>query len=161
MQVADAIVDVLEAVTFDLPVKCERSWGDLNEPLPELKYAKIDVVPFMPAADMDTDGRLDYSHTVDILIRRKFDVNEIDVTSGLPPRDQVDEMVLLLQKVWETLIPCAPTQTGRLTLDGGLEAVWDPQMSRIMQFNMRPMLKKIRQYTGLIRLGYKVSKVLG
>lgn len=162
VEVADAIVEEIQNAAddneFSVKLTVSRSWADANEELPDLGKAQIDVVPFMPSGELETDRLLDYSHTVDVLIRRKFNENEIDLANGRASRAEIDKMVLLLQEVWELM---SPPNSGELTTASSYSAKWDPIASRIMSFNMRAQLKKLRQYTGLLRLGYRVSKAVG
>ena len=160
IEVADAVSDALNGHDFGIPFTAQRSYADWNDELADLAEVKVDVVPFRSVPDLDSVGTYEIPVTIDILIRKHFDYSDQDSDQTIP-NEIIDPLIKLVQDVWEFFAPSQANgaHTGRLTLTSGLSAAWDSDNpARVMADYVRPHLRKMRQFTGWIRVGYVVSK---
>lgn len=162
VEVADAVVAAINANRSNLGITetAERSYGDLNDPLEDLGTLKIDVVPWIMQPDTDGEGLVDYPHNIDVMVRKRFDAQTQNTSTGKIAIAEIDALILLTEKIWEMFVPSHPNQTGMLTTTSGYEAKWEPRSSRLLQLYVRQHLSKIRQFTGYLRLGYTVTKTV-
>lgn len=162
VEVADAAVAATIAAKEDLEITVDaiRSYGDVNDDLLDLDVLKIDFIPFLVDANLGTTTLLEYPHVIDLLVRKKFAASDQGVSDGKIDRAEIDKLVLLMQRLWELFAPSQPNQAGELVTASGYSAKWDPDSTRLMYLFNRQHLKR-RQFTGYIRLGYRVSKEVG
>lgn len=162
IEVADAVVAALVEAKSDLEITIDavRSYGDVNDDLIDLDKLKIDVIPLLVEADLGTTSLFEYPHVLDVLVRKKFGASDQGVSDGKIDRAEIDKLVLLIQRIWELFAPSQPNHSGRLETETGYSAAWDAGTTRLVYLFNRAHLKR-RQFTGYIRLGYRVSKEPG
>lgn len=145
---AQAIADELNAHTFTLRFVAERSYRTDLE-LEDLDTLHVDVVPVNASSDLATEGSVVYPCQVDIGVRKKFESKDHDKTGEID-RDEIDRLMLLVQEIHEFLV--------RRRLATFEEAVW--KSADIRAWYLPRHLREFRQFTGLIRVVFRVEKDL-
>jgi len=158
--VADAVVAHLVAASSSLaqPIAPVRSYADWEKPLEterleECDRLMVDVVAVEPAPDFKVDiasrNSLRYLIPVDIALRERFGSAQQNDDTGRIELARVDALVLLTQQIWESF------SLERLaTLEG---AVWDSEHPPKIAANpLRAHLREFRQFTGIVRVTFRV-----
>lgn len=173
VSVAKAITKELDAAfiagTFGAQYReqrAKRSYADWDEALEDLDTLHVDVVPVGPGNPklvMLTRSAWEYVVSVQIGVRKRFGHTDQDSTTGRILAEEIDALILLLEKIGKYFMPSQTTQTGRRLADMP-EAVWMPEVGereRGTEFQTsfdREMLRNNRQYIGIVRLTYKVPR---
>jgi hypothetical protein len=157
VSVADAVVKQIESATLSQQVTPRRSYADW-----ELDLSKSDLLEHREADKLHVDvvaqmteqrvelaargGRLKYIIPVDIGVRRKFGADKQNDDTGRIDIAEVDALMLLVQELYELFMPQRLTEFPF--------AVWDGENggTRILAAPVRDHLRKMRQFTGLIRV---------
>ncbi len=159
IDIAEAIKDELNSAAWDVTFSAERSYVDWSEKLVDLNVTHVDVVPWKTSDDLQDDrSEVVYQCEVDILIRRRFGIEE-QGSDGRVHIHQMDAMVDLHQAIREFWMPshADADQTGRR-----LTAV--PNASWVSTRNMADYVRghfKTRQYTGWIRVTFEITRIPG
>jgi hypothetical protein len=159
VEVADAIVSELQEIAYGETVTVRRNYGDVNNELhdDDLQSILIEVVPWRIDPDMDTSHYADWTLSYDVFVRRSLTENEEEFTAGIVDRAEIDRLVGIVQDTWEHFWPQG-NATHTLTTTSGYEAKYDPGNSKMLYLFHPLHLKKLRQFTGWLRLAYIVSK---
>lgn len=164
------IVAVAKAVTeelnnaaqgaFPAPFTAERSWADWDEVLKRLGDLKVEVVPAEPnnpRLTQATRSEWEYTVSINICVRQKLGQDAQDDETGRVDKERVDTLVLLVQRIAEYFAP-ALGQSGR-RLEDLPEAVLEvPDGGAIVASYVREHLRNHRQFTGIVRLVYRVPR---
>jgi hypothetical protein len=149
VQTAQSIADELNAHTFTLRFTAERSYRTDLE-LEDLDTLHVDVVPVNAPSELASREVISYDCSVDIAVRKKFEPKDHD-KAGEIDRDEIDRLMLLVQEVHEFLV--------RRRLTTFEEAAWQSTDIRLWYFPRH--LREFRQFTGLIRVVFRVNGGLG
>jgi hypothetical protein len=148
-QVADAITAAINAATWSLDFRAERSYADFDDRLTDLERIKVDVVPkFDPQIELDTRATTGWELAVDVGVRKLFTQSDIDSTSGKIKLTALDQMVQLVEDLAQFLIE------DRFTALNSIGAVW--METRIPALYIRDHLREWSQFTGYIRLVFSL-----
>lgn len=164
--VAKAITTELASADFGPAFTPVRNYGSDDLLLDELNELRVDVVPVGMTHQLLTRGSWEYVCQVDVGVRKRFDGRERDYGQGEIPIAEIDSLVELLQRIGEYFAPETPSQTGR-RLTSLPEAVWSPtgeSDNSGIEFRaacVREHLRENGQYTGIVRLTYRVPRSVG
>lgn len=149
MAVSQAMTDAINAASLGIDVKAERSYADWDDTLQEMDELHIDVVPVMHSdCELETRGEVKYTTLVDIGVRKRFSP-ETQVNGKLPQED-LDSLVKLTEKLHELFV---------MSRIDAYSAAWSSTDSRTSY--VRKHLRELRQFTGIVRVGWRVNKVAG
>ena len=153
--VADALTAALNGHVFSQPVTWERTYADWDLPLEKISDLRGDVVPVQdPKCELETRGSLVYSPAIDLVLRRKFAGEHLEQVPGVEEhrlkKADIDPLVALVEEVNEWL--------ATRELPTYADAVW--QAPTIVAAVVHKHLRLYQQFTGVIRIGYSVSKDL-
>lgn len=158
--IAKSVVADLEAGTFSQTIAPERSYADWEEPLEtaaiEENRLMVDVVAntteqSLVAATRGEDPKIQYIVAVDVAVRRRFGQDKQDA-NGRVKIEEVDALTLLVQEIHELF------HLNRTTDNAG---VTYHEPARIMVNPDREHLRKLKQFTGLVRLTFKAFRERG
>ena len=149
-RVADAIVSAINAeITWGVDFRAERSYADFDDQLHELNSVRVDVVPqFAPTLEMDTRATNGWEMFVDVGVRKRFQVDEIDATSGRLRVDAIDELVGLVERFAEFFT------AERFTALNDIGAVWIE--NQIPAAYVRDHLREWSQFTAFVRIKFSL-----
>lgn len=158
--VAKSVEADLIAGTFSQEFTPERSYADWEEPL-ETEAAEenrllVDVVAntteqTLVAATRGADPKIQYIVAVDIAVRRRFGQDKQDSDTGRVKIEEVDALCLLVQEIHE-----------HFHLQRGSNAgVVHHEPARILVNPDREHLRKMKQFTGIVRLTLKAFRERG
>lgn len=149
--VADAVVAELAAgvaaVAFSAEFTPVRSFISSAE-LEDLDTLHVDVVPVTPNPSIEARFSVGCENQVDVAIRKRFEGDDLDATTGRPTNAAVDALLYLEQEIY-----CYLAEHKRLTgyTDAGfMEAV-------IRTAWAADHLENRQQFTGIIRVTYGSS----
>jgi len=128
---ADAIATAINTAVGDdvfapQEFTARRSYPDWDDDFGDLKDLEVDVV-FVSSdgngvtAELDSADTLETEPGVDIAIRKRFNPDDRDTTTGRLKNASVDALVELVQQVYELF---ASDRETPLTLESGLVANW-------------------------------------
>jgi hypothetical protein len=134
-----------------------RSYPDWDDDFGDLKDLAVDVV-FVSSdgngstAELDSFGSLQTEPSIDIAIRKRFDPDDRETTTGRLKNTSVDPMIKLVEQVYELF---AGDRDTPLTLEAGLVANWVDCVIRT-----HCDYGKLRQgyFLGVVRIRWNVSK---
>lgn len=150
VQVADAIVaQLLASSLIDEGCEPRRSWADWSEDVVENDRLHVDVVPADWQCELETRGHVQWTDAVDIGIRRKFDAQELDITTGRVIRAEVDRLAKLVEDVAEFFM------SDRLT--SVPEASW--MQTRVKLPYSREMLRA-KMFLGIVTVSFRYQRTL-
>lgn len=162
--VANAVTDEIRGGDFGQEIQPERSYGDWNEQLENLgDKIRVDVVPVSAKAELATRSEWQYRVVVQIIVRKRLGFNQQDEETNRVLVEEVDELVLLTQRLGEYFAPAQPSQSGRRLTDLP-EAAWVPDAgsnesgSNFEVFAEMSRLKEYRLYLGVVRLTFAVPR---
>lgn len=154
VDVADAVKEELKLGTFACEIFPERSYADWEMRLEDIDKTQVDVVPVgVRRTELDARQTLLYLCDVDVGVRRRFSGDDTDDYTGRVELSEVDTLVLLVEQLHEYMTD-ADNNGRRLT--EYTSAVW--QECDIRSSFVRDHLREMRQFTGIIRVSYEVSK---
>lgn len=160
VQVADAVVELLNGATFSQPIEARRRYPDIKKQLPELGTLRVDVVGTShPASELGTRNSTQYECRVTIVIRKRFAESDeqSEGEDGRPiSNEAVDALVLLVEEIHEYL--CQEGGNRRLTNDLSLDATWDS--TTIQNTYIDQHLQDWGQFTGILRAVYTARKLV-
>ena len=148
--VAKEVAEILaDASLSQAGLNVERSYADWELELNDFDQLHVDVVSVMTeqAVELASRGKHQYTVPVDIGIRRKFGHEKQSDATGRIEITEIDDLVLLVQEIHELFAK------GRLT--EFQSAVH--QETRILANPIKQMLHQNRQFTGIIRLTFRVD----
>lgn len=156
--VAKAVTEQLADATLSQTFTPERSYADWAQPLEKESVTEadklyVDVVLQATGAEVQLDdrGSTEHSVSVDIAVRKKFGADKQDDDTGRVVVSEVDAMMLLVQEVYELFIP--------ERLANFEDAVWDPEQgTRILVAPLKKHLYEMKQFTGIVRVGFLAVK---
>lgn len=157
VSVAEAIREELASLTLSEDVTLERSYADWDDLLADFTKMRLDVVPASCPTDHFSRSKLQYTCTVNALLRRK--IGDDDYDSGRVKTSVVDALVEDLQTIHEYFAPSQPSQNGR-RLTSVPSARWLPA-SGIKAPYSRKMLRDHAQFSGWVSLVYGVPRSFG
>jgi hypothetical protein len=152
--VADLVAAALNAHDFGEGVQfqAERSYADWDLKLEDANELHVDVVPVnLPSAVLNSRGNAGYDVTVDVGLRKRFTQQESEEHTGRIDLAEVDRLVYLLEQMHELL--CGYDKRVLAS-----NVAW--QASTITDAFVPEHLRQNRQYTGLMRLTYRVKREL-
>ena len=153
IDLADAIVADLKAADFGIVIPWERSYADWDLELkdPETTDPRGDVVPVMDGdVQLANRGVLEIDADIVIAIRKRFKASDVDEVGRLY-KDEIDSLVNVMQAVLVHLVKGRPIN----------DAAWKADKSKqVRAWYDRDALKNKSQFTGMIRLPYRVLKSL-
>lgn len=114
---------------------------------------RVDVVGHMTEQTIELaarGGKTALVIPVDIAVRKRLGPDKQDEDTGLPTIDPIDELMLLVQQLYLMFMP--------IRLTDFTYAVWDGENGgvKILVAPDRRHLRDLRQFTGLIRVFFKV-----
>lgn len=154
------LADVVEALrqqlednvaNFSVQFTPERNYADWEVKLEELDRLRVDVV--LHSTEIETElavnGYIKYEVPIEIAVRKRFGKGETE-SSGRINIEEIDRLVLLVTQIHEFLC--------KDRLDDYEDAVW-------VETNIRAAytprhLRGFRQFTGIVRTKYNVTKAL-
>lgn len=142
VSVADALVTALNAATWSPTFTAVRSYAHWADKLESISSLKVDVVPVNHArSSLATRGSLEYAPEIDIGFRQLLTTT---TTAA------VDTLVALVESVneWVCSRDVASTPV----------AEWESASIRALY--VRDHLREWKQFTGIIRVTYRVEKSL-
>ena len=151
LDVADAIVDAINAHDWGQPVRAERSYADIDAPLEQLDSLVCDVlVPQeIDGLELDSSGSDKTTATYEIALRKRMVAAERDQTAGNWRREDVDRLVNLALDI---------SRYFNADRFSGIEAAWiDTQVPQIYS---RQELRELGQFTAVIELTYELHRTL-
>jgi hypothetical protein len=153
--VAKAVVSELAAATLSQKITPVRSWADWVQPLEVDDTCKentlyVDVVPVATAQEIEASSRSTIAYTcpVDVAVRMKFGADRQDQDTGRIAIEEVDALMLLVQEIHERF-----TLTRMQDFDA---AAW--QGTKRLVAPHKPHLRDIRQFTGIVRVSFRVDR---
>lgn len=155
VSVAKAVVSQLAAAKLSREFLPVRSWADWVQPLEDDDKCKedtlyVDVVPVATAQEIEASSRntLAYTVPIDIAVRRKFSPQWQDQVTGRISVGEVDAMMYLVQEIHEefTLARMCDFPSG----------AW--QETRRVVAPHKPHLRDMRQFTGIVRVTFRVDR---
>lgn len=165
VSVADAVRAELQtaqdAGTFgSLDWTAERSYAEWDLELHAEEGIRVDVVAATASAELDreagTNSSLVYRVPIDIGVRKKLgpesDAGDASGDPRIFANEVIDELVDLTEQIAEFV--AAPD----FRLTAYTEAVW--QESNIRTFANARHLREWRQYTGIVRVTFRVDREL-
>lgn len=159
VDIAEAIATELNADAFSQPFMASMNYADISTPLTEMDELKVDVVPWKSESELSDRGELEYTIETDIVIRKRFGVQDQVVTTQAIEKNAINEMMQLRQEISEFFTPSQVTgQTGR-SLSDQPNASW--QETKVMASFVRPHLRQFRQFTGWLRITYQICRAAG
>lgn len=159
VDIAEAIATALNAEEFSQSFAASMSYADIATALTETDELKVDVVPWKSESELADRGELEYTVETDIVIRKRFSVQDQVVTTQEINKDAINEMMQLRQEISEFFTPSQVTgQTGR-SLSSQPNASW--QSTKVMASFVRPHLRQFRQFTGWLRITYQICRAAG
>lgn len=156
--VAEAVKDELQtgsdAGSFATEFQPVRSYPDWDWPLETPDDLRVDVVAVNTSpVDLDTRESVAYEIRVDVGVRYKFKREDGDQDTGHITVEVVDDFVVLVEQIAEYF---ASSSRWRLTDVGN--AVWTSSEIRVAGDVKH--LRELRQFTGVVRLTFRVDKAL-
>jgi len=150
VDLADAIVADLAGQEFGIVIPWERNYGDWDLPLTKLEL-RGDVVQVMDGdVQLGTRGTLEFEASIVIAVRKKFD-SQADIEAGRIYRSEIDKLVNAMEAV---LVHVAK----RRQID---DAAYKADKSKqVRAWHDRDALRHNSQFTGMIRVPYRVVKSL-
>ena len=152
VELAEAITTTLAAASFAtgvfIPV---RSYADWNDTLDELNEdLQVDVVPVgHDIAELEARESMKYESGVDVAVRKRFGTASQNASTGRIELAEIDDLVLLVEQIHELFCKEAVTSA---TID----ASWLDTTIRATY--IREHLREHRQFTGIVRIRYRLSK---
>ena len=152
------LVDVATAITAELAAASlgqtfvpARSYADWDEQLEDAGTLHVDVVPVnYDESALDSRESIGYVVSCDVGIRKRFGTDDQEVSTGRIELAEIDDLVLLVEAIHEFFI--------ERRLAGYESAVW--RETKIRSAYIRKHLREYRQFTGMIRVSYDVSKAI-
>jgi len=158
VDIAEAIKDELNGHDFGIAFCAERSEADVSVPLTTLGLLRVDVVPWLPQQELETRGDVEYTVDVDVLIRKRFEPSEQQITNGRITTEDTDRLRQLRQDIGEFFLPSSPTQGSRRLSNFTVASLREV---KVMAGLVRGHLKQHHQFTGWLRLTFVVDRVAG
>ena len=150
IEVADAVLAKLQAATLSQAfAQLTRNYADWEFPLETMVGIVCDVVPSDLEVALLSRGSLQYSVSVDIAIRYKFQDNELD-DKGRPKKELVDALCLLYQQVVELFTPSV--------FDTEDNFAWSSTLPFLPYVPHH--LRQFQQFTGLVRVNFLARKLI-
>lgn len=151
-QVADAVTDAINAATWSMPFRAERSYADWDDELQTLDRLRVDVVPrFDPTIELDTRATNGWELAIDIGVRKRFDIAQQNQVEGKIKLADIDALVELVESLGEMFIP------DRLAGLDAIGAVWIA--TSIPALYVRDHLRMWTQFTGFVRHTFSLHTV--
>lgn len=149
VSVAEAVVAMLAAASLTPTFTPERSYADWELKLEEAGSLLVDVVAVSTEqkASLETRGSNHHLIPIDIAVRKKFAASDQDEDTGRITIATVDELVLLVQTIFELFMPQRLTDFPA--------AVW--QDTRILVNPDRMQLREWKQFCGIVRVTFRVD----
>lgn len=152
VSVAKAVASLLEAATFSQPIEVSRNYGEqdatlqLEEPSPN--YVDVVAVTTKQTADLSARSKLKLDVPIDIALRRKFPAAEQDTQTGAIVVDDIDGLAFLFEEMFLAFV--------KVSLPAFDSAIW--QTTEITVVPDLKQLREWRQFTGVIRVTFRVDK---
>lgn len=158
VQVANAARQQLAAappLTFSQAFTPERSYADWDLPLEQLDQLLCDVVPVNnPKSELEERGAIQYLAQVDVVLRRKFQAAHQDAGTGRVAIAQVDALVKVVEELHEFF--CGERMDSFSVEEANRTATWES--TEILAAYRKDHLRQNRQFTGIVRLTFRVVK---
>jgi hypothetical protein len=138
--------------SFVLQFTPERSYADWDLKLEDADELHVDVALHSTEIETElaTNGRIKYTVPIEVGIRKRFEQAEQESSTGRIALGEIDNLVLLVTQIHEFLCK------DRLTdFD---DAVWVETSIRAAYIPRH--LKELRQFTGIVRLVYRIDRAL-
>ncbi len=150
VELAKAVTAQLAAATLSQKFAPERSYAEWDVDLKDEDQLHVDVVAVTTeqTADLSSHSTLKYVVPVDIGVRKKFGPDKQNDDTGRIQIESIDELVLLVQEIHELFTPKRLTQ-----FEAG---VW--QETKIVVCPATKHLREMRQFTGIVRVTFRVDK---
>lgn len=155
VSVADAVASALNDPDsgFSQEFEAIRSYADWEDALDDKDSDRllVDVVPVgILEVELETRGSLIYSPDIDVLVRQRLGPEKRNA-GGKFRKEEIDALVYLVQELHEFF--CIDR------LPDFKDAAWDAEKgTRILAIYKRTHLRQHHQFTGHIRVPFKVSK---
>ena len=156
IQVADALVDTLNAMTWSgTTYEAQLSFAAAyDEELSGGDEEAIQIDVIVPEefddVSLDTRGTIKRVATFDIVIRRKFRQQDNDAASGAIDPDQIKELIELGEKLSKAATFARMTDAA--------DAAWtDSDHNPIYR---RDHLRQLRQFTGVVAITFEIESDL-
>jgi hypothetical protein len=155
VSVAKAVVTELAAATLSQKITPVRSWADWVQPLETDDTCKentlyVDVVPVATAQEVEASSRstLRYTCPIDIAVRKKVGADRQDEDTGRIVIEEIDSLMVLVQEIHE-LFTLARMQDFDAAAWQGTKRLVAPH---------KPHLRDMRQFTGIVRVSFRVDR---
>jgi len=170
VEVTEAVLEELEALTLSEDVTLERSYADWEAELSDLQAGlRLDVVLADWRTDLATRAKHRHECAVSLLLRRRFTSRDdrVIANGGRLHNESVDTLLEDLQSIAEFFAPSQPTYDGR-KLSSVPDAAWLPEStiltperrSGVTAPYSRDMLADNSQYSGLVTVVYGVHRAI-
>ncbi len=133
---------------FGIEFKAERSYADWDLKLDEADELRVDVVPVRHAkSELSDRGSVDYTCTMDIGIRQRFEAEYTRAVNGRIEIGEIDRLVKFQEHVLQFLCD----EDNRTLADN---VAWES--AEIRATYIPKHLREFRQYTSLMRVAVNV-----
>ena len=152
VSIAEAVKAMLASAAISQAIAPERSYADWELALDGGDALHIDVVAVTTEQkiELSSRGTNRFLVPVDIAVRKRLGPDKQDDDTGRIKVDEVDALCLLVEEIHELFAP------HRLTdFDTG---IW--QENKILVCPLLAHLKTMRQFTGIVRVTFRVDKAV-
>ena len=151
IQLADAIVAVINAATWPETFRAERTYADIDHTLEELDVLKVEVALPEGWDDSQLNDRNSDTATVvlEVSIRKRFGLERQNQTDDTIQCGEIDRLVNL------TIEIARKFSTDQVT---GIECNW--RGMNLPQIYDRVKLREFHQFTSFIELEYEINRTL-
>lgn len=148
--VAKEVEALIDAASFSSEFELERSYADWDLELEEADCVRVDVVPVgHESTELTSKRYLEYEIQIDVAIRKRFDVTD-QTDEGRIDVEEIDALVRLTEEMSEFFMADRFTN---LT-----DTAWSS--TDIKAAPVKQHLRAMRQFTGIVRLGFRTTRLL-
>lgn len=157
VSVATAVLAMVSDADLSQKFTAERSYADWELELTDYSRLHVDVVPVMndqlvdlAARGIAAGAKVNYTVPIDIAVRYRFGQDEQDDTTGRIPNAAVDSLVALVVDIAELF-----TKQRLTDFTAGVH-----QETRITANPVKQHLHQLRQFTGIVRVTFRVDRTI-
>lgn len=157
VQIADALVEILRGISWDgVTYRVRRTYLDcLDEQLGEATQ-DVDVAVIVPGqydtVDLETRGSVEREAAFPVVVRRKFNADDIDQATGAIQEQLIDELMELVETLSEGAVAAA-------IASGEAGSRFVPPVDHDPIYR-RDHLRTLRQFTAGFTLTFAISSAL-
>lgn len=147
--VAKAVTAALAAATLSQEFTPERSYADWDLELSDSDCLHVDVATVInkQACFLLARGKKRFRIPVDIAVRKRFGTDKQDDDTGRVLVEQIDALCLLVEEIHSLFL--------KGDLNGFDSAQWE--QTEIIASPATPLLAKLRQFVGIVRVTFLVD----